>query len=208
MKNNYKLNNVPNGTHQIIADQIGNSNKLVLDVGCNRGYLNKLTPMNIFYGIDINSADLEVAARSYKKTFKIDLNFSHEEFNETLKFDVIVFADILEHLINPEKVLQFFAGKFLKDDGTIIVSLPNVAHFSVRLNLMFGNFNYTDAGILDKTHLHLYTLETARKLMKECGLDIDMERFSSNNFGWVINLFPFLSTLFGFNLILICRKKY
>jgi 2-polyprenyl-3-methyl-5-hydroxy-6-metoxy-1,4-benzoquinol methylase len=122
-------------------------------------------------------------------------------------FNTIVCADVLEHLIFPEKVLHFLVRDFLKNDGQVIISLPNIAHFSTRLSLLLGKFEYRESGILDKTHLHLYTQKSARKMIELCGLAIESEEFSSNNFGAIIKKVPFLGTILGYNLIYICRKR-
>lgn len=206
MSNNYLLNTAKHGTHNIIANVL-KENQLVLDVGCNDGYLKKLSNKNTFVGIDIFEDNIRNAKDAgYKDAFKIDLN-GYEKFSYPEKFDAIVFADVLEHLNDPKAVLAFFVNNYLKENGTTIISLPNVAHFSTRLNLLFGKFDYTESGILDKTHFHLYTLKTARELVTSCGLKILAEKFSSNRFGKLIELFPILATLFGFNIILVCTKK-
>lgn len=188
----YRFNDAKYGTHNIIANQIG-SNKLVLDIGCNKGYLNKLSDSsNSFYGIDYSKNDLLVAKNEegYVEVFEQDLN-DHNTFVCNKKFDVIVFSDILEHLLVPDEVLMFFVDNYLKKDGKVIISLPNVANFMIRLGLLFGEFNYTENGILDKTHLHLYTTRSARLLVQKCELSIVEKCFSSNKFGWVIAWLPF-----------------
>lgn len=209
MMGNYAFNSSKYGTHNLVARQIG-KNKTVLDVGCNKGYLKKFSDSsNLFYGIDVNRDDLEKAKNNegYVEIFELNLN-DFEEFKLDKKFDVIVFADILEHLLYPEKVLDFFAKKYLKENGIVIISLPNVANFMIRLRLLFGNFDYTEEGILDRTHLHLYTLKSSKKLINECGLMITRSFFSSNRFGKIIKKAPFLGKTLGFNIISICQKKY
>ncbi|KKQ46236.1 MAG: Methionine biosynthesis protein MetW [Candidatus Moranbacteria bacterium GW2011_GWC2_37_8] len=202
----YDFNCARWGTHNLIAEEIGSRRK-VLDVGCNKGYLKKLSTDNIFYGIDNDLPDLNIAKKQgYEKIFQLDLN-DFEKFEIGEKFDVIIFADILEHLIYPEKVLKYFTDNFLDENGTILISLPNVANFVTRINLLTGNFNYSDSGILDRTHLHLYTLKTARQLTRNCGLTIYKEKFSSNNFGSVIKKITILGSLLGYNIILACKKK-
>lgn len=202
----YGLNTAKFGTHQLIADELG-SGKKVLDVGCNKGYIKALAKGCDFYGIDFDSRDLREAKKiGYKQVFQLDLN-DFAKLQLKGKFNVIMLADILEHLIFPEKVLKYFVDHYLEDDGTVLISLPNVANFVIRLNLLFGNFNYTESGILDKTHLHLYTLKTARKLIASGKLIIIKEKFSSNLFGNIIKILPFLGTFFGFNLIFVCQKK-
>ena len=203
----YNLNRAKYGTHQLIAEEIG-TNKTVLDIGCNKGYLKELAKNNIFYGIDYNKEDLELAKkRRYKEVFELDLN-NYELFKIDLKFDVIIFAGILEHLMFSEKVLNFFITNHLKSNGKVIISLPNVANFTIRVGLLFGNFNYTESGILDKTHLHLYTLKSAKEFINRNNLEIIKEKFSSNRFGRIIEILPFLGTLLGYELIFVCQKEY
>jgi 2-polyprenyl-3-methyl-5-hydroxy-6-metoxy-1,4-benzoquinol methylase len=202
----YEINRNPYGTHCLIAREIGRE-RTVLDAGCNKGYLKTLAGNNVFYGIDHNDEDLaDAKSAGYREVYKLDLNH-YEQFKSGQKFDVIVFADILEHLIYPDKALSFFTKNYLNEGGKVIISLPNVAHFSTRLSLLLGNFDSAESGILDKTHLHLYTLKTARLFIKPCGLRIIKEKFSSNNFGKIIELFPFLGSLLGFNLIFVCQKQ-
>lgn len=205
---NYLLNEARYGTHRLIAQEIG-TNNLVLDVGCNKGYLKQLVNNknnNIFYGIDNDNISLKEAKRNgYKEVYNLDLNHI-EDIKFSFKFDVIVFADILEHLLFPEAVLRHFVKKYLKNGGKIIISLPNIANITTRLDLLFGKFNYTESGILDKGHLHLYTLKTGRELVKSCGLKIIKEKFSSNSFGGIIKIFPILGEFLGYNLIFVCRN--
>jgi hypothetical protein len=61
---------------------------------------------------------------------------------------------------------------FLSDDGRIVIALPNVAHWSVRYQILVGRFEYEDSGILDRTHLRSYTRDTARAMLEEAGLEI------------------------------------
>ncbi|OGG21054.1 hypothetical protein A3D03_05185 [Candidatus Gottesmanbacteria bacterium RIFCSPHIGHO2_02_FULL_40_13] len=202
----YSLNKARFGTHRLIAQELGSGHN-ILDVGCNKGYLKTLANDNYFYGIDINSKDLTHAKKlGYKKVYKLDLN-NYKSFIATNKFDIIVFADILEHLLYPDKVLPYFVNNYLKRTGKIIISLPNVANFYIRFNLLIGNFDYTDCGILDRTHLHLYTIKSAKELIERCNLKIIKVKYSSNFFGKIIKTLPFLGPLFGYNLIFICQQK-
>jgi hypothetical protein len=82
-----------------------------------------------------------------------------------------LFADVLEHLRDPAAVLLRCIPA-LKESGKIIISVPNVANIIVRLSLVFGKFDYTDRGILDRTHLRFFTLRSLKKMMSEvsCGV--------------------------------------
>jgi len=85
-----------------------------------------------------------------------------------IKFDAIIFADVLEHLKNPGNVLKA-TNQLLKDDGSVFVSIPNVAHNSVIYGLIHNKFEYAKFGILDATHLRFYTYDSAKKLCSDAG---------------------------------------
>lgn len=91
-------------------------------------------------------------------------------------YDRIVFADILEHVRNAEELL-LQASKKLGDKGKIIVSTGNVAHIFIRLMLSFGRFDYTERGILDRTHVRLFTIGSFKKLVDECSYEITQVRY-------------------------------
>jgi SAM-dependent methyltransferase len=78
-------------------------------------------------------------------------------------FDYIIFADILEHLSHPEKVVAK-AKNFLKEDGYIITSIPNIGHNAIIMSLRNGLFKYTETGLLDNTHIHFFTRESIFEL--------------------------------------------
>lgn len=87
-------------------------------------------------------------------------------------FDCIVFADVLEHMEHPEQCLAQ-ARRILTKNGRIVVSLPNVRHWSVVKNLLEGHWNYEDAGILDRTHLRFFTRESMIRLFVEAGFRVE-----------------------------------
>jgi len=86
-------------------------------------------------------------------------------------FDCVICADVLEHLVDPWATLNQ-AKKLLKDDGALLVSLPNAAHSAVILNLLNDNMPYQETGLLDQTHLRFFTHTTARKLLEDTGFHI------------------------------------
>ena len=87
------------------------------------------------------------------------------------RFDVIVSADFLERLKDPLTVLRALKG-YLRPDGRLVASLPNVAHGSVRLALLAGQFPYGELGLLDRTHLRFYTRASIEQLFEDAGLAI------------------------------------
>lgn len=212
-KKKYEANILPRWGSLASIKKLAGKNKTVLDVGCASGYLGEILMKegNILYGIDGNKEAIEIAGKKYKGVACLDLNNTHFERLETLfggaTFDVIVFADVLEHLLDPETVLRSF-GKLLKPDGKVIVSLPNVALWRVRLNLLFGQFDYTDYGVLDRTHLHLYTFKTGKELIQNSGFRVLSEQGALNflPFGILMQTFPFLRNIFGIHIIVEAKK--
>jgi 2-polyprenyl-3-methyl-5-hydroxy-6-metoxy-1,4-benzoquinol methylase len=85
------------------------------------------------------------------------------------RFGIVVLADVLEHFADPLEVLRAAAG-LLEPGGRVVISVPNVAHLSVRLQLLLGSFDYTDRGILDRTHLRFFTRKTLKVLVADAGL--------------------------------------
>lgn len=206
MPNLYKLNISKYSTHNIIINNIG-CNKVILDVGCNQGYIGKSSDSsNRFYGIDNFPEVIEEAKKNYVDAIKYDLN-NLTPLSWDNKFNIIIFADVLEHTNNPDNVLQFFVNNYLLDDGSVIISVPNIANWQIRWSLFFGNFNYTDTGIMDKTHLHFFTFRSAKKMVEKAGLRITKEYGGASVFGPILKLLPFLKGLLSTNIILICEKK-
>lgn len=201
----YQLCTSKYSTHQIIK-QLVSFGKTVLDIGCNNGYLGKfINHGNIFYGLDNSKESVSKAKTKYQKAINYDLN-SVKKLPWNIKFDIIIFADVLEHLIDPEKTLKFFINHYLKRGGEIIISLPNIANWEIRLNLILGRFEYRDCGILDKTHLHFYTFKSAGEMAISLGLKINKEIGTSLFFGGVIKTFPVLKKILSTEIILVCTK--
>ncbi len=158
----------------MIFDKI-KAKSLVFDVGCASGYFAELLVKKKHcqvIGLEIDEEDAKKAEVFCKTVLRDDVESeSWEGRISGKKFDHIIFADVLEHLKDPEKVLVRMK-KFLKSDGSILVSIPNIAHISVRLELLGGNFVPESTGILDNTHLKYFTKETFSELAKRAGYKI------------------------------------
>ncbi len=145
--------------------------KMVLDIGCADGSLAQyLKDFGCHVtGIDVSAEMTQVAKQYCDEVYTIDLDTS--DIGDVLgsdSFDVVVCADVLEHLKDPAKTLREIKG-LLKKQGFIIASIPNVAHGAVRLALLKGNFDYQKFGILDNTHLRFFTRASVIKLFEEAG---------------------------------------
>lgn len=138
----------------------------VLDVGCGTGSLTNVVTNGKdieVLGIEPDRSRAEVA-----KSRGLDVicgTLNEEYFNGRELFDVVIFADVLEHVADPAALLRL-ASKGLKPDGFLLVSVPNVAHWSMRLHVLRGQFDYTDIGIRDATHLRWFTLKTIQNLLR------------------------------------------
>ena len=101
----------------------------------------------------------------------------------------MLLLDVLEHLKNPERLLNQ-CRDVLKPDGAVVVSLPNVANITVRLMLLLGNFDYTERGILDRTHLRFFTRKTARQFLQKHHFRIVDEKITVMPLELVLRLQP------------------
>jgi 2-polyprenyl-3-methyl-5-hydroxy-6-metoxy-1,4-benzoquinol methylase len=143
----------------------------ILDVGTAGGYLGKVWTGqgHSVTGVEFDAATAEKAMIYYDAFHVADLETFAFPYRRA--FDYIVFADVLEHLRDPAAVLRRCMPA-LKDGGKIIVSVPNVANWIVRLSLLCGKFDYMDRGILDRTHLRFFTLRSLQELMGEVSCEV------------------------------------
>ena len=122
-------------------------------------------------GVEVDPLYVELARPYCRKVVSGDLN-QISELGLDSDYDVIIAADVLEHLVEPELVLSKLKAH-IKKGGLLVVSLPNVANLYIRLSLLAGRFNYHTKGILDRTHLRFFTLGTARMMLRKTGWQID-----------------------------------
>ena len=161
-------------SHSVILRLAGQGvGRRLLDVGAAHGYLAEALRTRGFQvtGIEADSVLGEEAAKHCDEFLLLDLDGPLPRFEQP--FDVMIFGDVLEHLKDPTAVLRNFVQQ-LRDDGAVIISLPNIANFYVRLNLLFGRFDYQDRGLLDRTHLHFFTRKSFRQFMNDAGLEAEI----------------------------------
>jgi len=149
----------------------------ILDVGCSNGAIGRtlknIKPERSVCGIELDP--IFAAEASKYLDYVINADLSSLDWNIALNdrnFDCIIFADVLEHLIDPSHCLDQ-ALKHLRPGGSIIVSLPNIRHISAIWAIFFrGSFPRRNRGIFDSTHLRWFTLNDAQNLLTEHGLNI------------------------------------
>ena len=193
---------------------------IVYDVGCAHGFLGQLLPSESFvlYGMDFDANAVTVAQAYYHTVQQVDIE--QPPFPKFPQLpDVLVLADVLEHTRYPEVCLRNLVETYLPSGGGVIVSVPNIANIFIRWSLLWGRFDYTERGILDRTHFRFFTRNSIFKLLQSVGLDVDQlastpiplplvnSIFDEGRLLWFLHrinalaarLFP---TLFGYQIIL------
>ena len=167
-------------SHHYVRQMVG-QHKKVLNVGCGEGELDvELASKNgaRVTGIDILTEPLH--RQHMEAYYQADLDQGLDAVMDRIRgqnYERVLFLDVLEHLRRPEKLLQQ-CHESLSPDGEVVVSVPNVANITVRLALLLGQWNYTERGILDRTHVRFFTRRTARRLLESQGFRIVQERLT------------------------------
>jgi len=158
-------------THNLIVGLVQPGSR-VLEFGTATGYMSQVLRDRLgatVVGVELNAGAAEEAMAYCERVIigdaeEIDLaaELGHE------RFDFVLFADVLEHLRYPGALLER-VRPFVAEGGSIIVSIPNVAHASVRMALLAGSFRYREQGLLDETHLRFFTREGLQDLLESSG---------------------------------------
>jgi len=187
----------------------------VLDVGCGTGVLGKLLHDNL----ECKVTGLEIVEENYSQAKKVlneviladveTMLFPENNFT----FDYIIFSDSLEHLLNPDQVLERVA-KLLNHNGSLLISMPNVRNFRVTLPLLFfDSWEYQEEGLLDKTHLRFFTYRSLKNLLKSKKFNVEKVLYDLpfNSKVGILNLITlglFKKHLTSHYFVQSCVKKY
>ncbi len=144
----------------------------VLDVGCGSGGLLAVLAGHAAFRAGVERSHVaaeraaKVADRVVNAAVPADLPFPPGSF------DVVVCADILEHLPDPAAALTW-AASWCRPSGAVVISVPNVGNWQARLRLLRGRWNYEPCGLFDSTHLRFLTRATLFELVEQCGLAVE-----------------------------------
>lgn len=172
----YTLKQSETGSHMQIVAAIQAGSR-VLDLGCSQGLL--AAPLRergvTTIGVDVGppGALREEIAEYHSRDLEQPL-----ELPVGRDFDYVVIADVIEHVRNAQQLLRS-ARRFLKPEGRLLISTPNIALWFYRLSLLAGRFEYGPRGVLDRTHVHLYTRATFRREVERAGFDVLSERYTA-----------------------------
>lgn len=173
-----------NTSHALMVELVG-TDKRVLDVGCASGYLGEAMKQRgcTVAGIETDNEAAEAAKAVLDEVVVGDVGGIDlvARFGAGT-FDVVVFGDVLEHVVDPVGVLRA-VRPLLAPSGYVVVSIPNVAHGAVRLSLQRGQFRYNPLGLLDETHLRFFTRDTLHTLFADAGFRaVDVRRTTAGIF--------------------------
>jgi 2-polyprenyl-3-methyl-5-hydroxy-6-metoxy-1,4-benzoquinol methylase len=160
-----------NNSHSLMVRLVG-PDKRVLDIGCATGYLGEALAARgcRVSGVEIDPESAARAAKVLDEVMIADLADADlvAHFGPA-SFDVVVLGDVLEHLMEPDRLLRHVAG-LLAPGGSVVISTPNVTHGSLRLALLQGRWRYTDRGLLDRTHIRFFDRPGLLALIEGAGL--------------------------------------
>lgn len=185
---NFKLDLESKNTMSVMISWI-RSHTSILEFGPANGRLTKYLKLEKRCHVTIVEIDEEAGkeAAQYAKNAYIGMaegdirNFYWKAANET--YDYIIFADVLEHLPDPSLILNE-CRQVLKEDGEILVSIPNIAHNSILISLFQDQFTYADTGLLDQTHLHFFTYHSFVQMVNAQRYHIVKQDVIYSRVGW------------------------
>jgi len=151
---------------------------IVMDLGCATGRLGarllEVGKAREVYGVEFFDAAAAEASRVYKKVYVGDVETLDIDFEGI--FDYVICGDILEHLRDPY-TMSSRIYRWLKPNGAVFVCLPNVRNYHLLRDLVFrGKWEYTSAGIMDRTHLRFFTKSSLRKMLEDAKFNVYHEQ--------------------------------
>ncbi len=209
----------PDDAHSVLMRLIPRDSR-VLELGCASGYLSGYMEGALgcrVTGLEFDPAATAIAAQRCSEVYTVDLDAPDalHVAQASAPYDVLLAAAVLEHLKYPERLLQQ-ARALLQPGARVIVSLPNIAYWRLRLMLLAGHFDYTDYGVMDRTHLRLYTAKTGRALLEEQGYTVETLHIAGSGLQNALNALarrqrrplpaPVLPGLFAYELIYTARR--
>ncbi len=151
------------------------TDKMVLELGAGPGSITRpLVELNRnrLTALEYDAESVDILASFCDLALRADLNDSNwPALMQDKRFDVIVAADVLEHLYDPWATLKL-ATSLLTEGGSIVVSLPHAAHAVVMGCLMANDFQYRGLGLLDRTHIRFFCMRNVQALFEDAGLKI------------------------------------
>ncbi|MDP3008474.1 MAG: class I SAM-dependent methyltransferase [Methylococcales bacterium] len=180
----------------------------IVEIGCNTGRLAEMyrtiNPNVRYLAVELSEEAARKAATRIECVITGDIEkpevFSELEKNlDENKIDVLILSDVLEHLIDPWGILIKFR-KIMSSNGCCVVCIPNVSHWTILAGLIHGEWNYSDFGLLDRTHLRFFTKKTMIELFQNTGWQVEISTpriFAPDETEQAMSVFTSLASPFG-----------
>jgi len=212
-----QLQTIPYRAHHLLAEEalrVTRPGDFVFEGGVSSGYFARVL-VEAGRHVDGHELDPDAAeeAREVCGNVQVGDLQTLDVDQLTRTYDLLLFGDTLEHLPRPDEVLRRLRAN-VRPGGHLVVSIPNIANWTVRLQLLLGRFSYTERGILDRTHLRFYTVRTLPEMLAEAGFrcvrlqaavpvpGVTNERLAR----WTHRIGNIRPGLFGYNLIATCER--
>jgi len=159
--------------HEAILALVGHGS-YVLEVGCAGGHMTEALSKRLgcrVTAVEINADEAEKARPFAESVVTGDITDPGVWPGLPPGFDHVLYADVLEHLADPWEVLRR-TRSVLKPEGSVIASIPNIAYYKIRKQLLLGRFDYTRFGIMDDSHLRFFTEKTTRAMFESTGYEV------------------------------------
>jgi SAM-dependent methyltransferase len=180
----YSFKPSPNSSHAIILDMVDDDRPLrVLDLGCGPGWVAAELRRRGHHVVGVDAVAYDGVASRVDEFHEADLEDGLPE-GVSGDFDVIIAGDVIEHVRSPERLMGQLARR-LVNNGEVLASVPNFAHWYPRGRVALGLFDYDQRGILDRTHLRHFTRRSFRRLIRESTLELVELRYSGLPLGAV-----------------------
>ena len=199
----YTFKNSIFSSHQKILSYAGaphEGKNQCLDIGCSSGYLAQCL---VLKGWSVTAIDINIPNDSLTKYPHVKfLEGDFLQMTNEKSYDLVIAGDVIEHLADPHLALSKIHD-MIKNDGKVILSIPNAVNIYMRLHVLLGKFNYAERGLLDRSHLRFFTANTAKDMILESGFRVDritetplpFYLFTNNRNQHVINFLMKFTTL-------------
>ena len=183
-----------------------------LDVGCGDGATGEILKIKygvkVVVGIEANKEHAKKAETKIDKVIANNAEDAHALPFHSNQFDLIVMADILEHFVDPWNTLARYRD-FLKPNGVLLASIPNIQHWRTVMNLLRGEWQYTNWGTLDRTHLRFFTKSSIKDLFNQSGFEISRIDFEVGYTAKIVNILTLglLLNFVPFKYLILSHKK-
>lgn len=210
-------------SHALAMEEVGRVKPArLIDIGCGPGFIARHCTA---LGIEVTGLDASPPLPGTMAHFRLTNLETDPTPTDVMEFDMVLLLDVIEHLAEPEEFLLNLRNRSVATSAphaapVFVISTPNVAFLGIRLNLLFGRFNYAERGILDITHKRLFTRKSLLSALDQCGYDVERVRGSAIPFQAVVRgrwgavlgklseiaarVWP---SLFAFQFVVTCRPR-